>query len=462
VDFLYQNPFVKIKTNKKEFNMAEIIPFRGILYNPEKINDFSDVIAPPYDVISPQQQDQLHQRHPNNVIRLILGKIEKNDTLQDNRYTRAAAFFKTWLEDRILVRDHLPAIYLSSVEFPIETGLITRFGLIALVRLEPFEKGVVLPHEKTFSKIKSERLELMKACHTNFSPIFSLYSDHNHTLKTLKQAVVNRKPDMQMVDSNGFLQRLWRITDSSVHQAISEAMANKTIFIADGHHRYETALNYRDWIARHTPNFSGNHPANFLMMSLSSMEDPGLVILPAHRILSHVGKEALDAFDKKTEQYFEITTFDFKHREMDIILNQFIEVLHSQTERNCIGVYKKNDQVFTLLSLKPDVMDNLFSDELPESLRNLDVTVLTRLIFMDILGFDQDRLDNEKLITYSSKYKDAIEMVVNGDYDITFILNPTKIEQVKQVAQKGLIMPRKSTYFYPKVISGHVLNSLVP
>jgi uncharacterized protein (DUF1015 family) len=318
--------------------MAEIIPFRGILYNPEKINDFSDVIAPPYDVISPQQQDQLHQRHPNNVIRLILGKVEKNDNLQNNRYTRAAAFLKKWLEERILVRDNLPAIYLSSVEFPIETGLITRFGLVALVRLEPFEKGVVLPHEKTFSKIKSERLELIKACHANFSPIFSLYSDHNNILKTLKQAVVDRKPDMEMVDSNGFLQRLWRITDSSVHQTISEAMANKTIFIADGHHRYETALNYRDWMARHTPNFSGNHPANFLLMSLSSMEDPGLVILPAHRILSHVGKDALDAFDKKTEQYFEITTFDFKHQEMDIILDQFIEVLHSQTKRNCIGV----------------------------------------------------------------------------------------------------------------------------
>jgi uncharacterized protein (DUF1015 family) len=442
--------------------MAEIIPFRGILYNPEKINDFSDVIAPPYDVISPQQQDQLYQRHPNNVIRLILGKVEKNDTLQNNRYTRAAAFLKTWLEERILVRDHLPALYLSSVEFPIETGLITRFGLIALVRLEPFEKGVVLPHEKTFSKVKSERLELMKACHTNFSPIFSLYSDHNSILKILKPAVVPHKPDMEMVDNNGFLQKLWRITDTSVHQTISKAMSDKTIFIADGHHRYETALNYRDWIARHTPNFSDNHPANFLMMSLSSMEDPGLVILPAHRILSHVGKEALDAFDKKIEEYFEITAFDFTHREMDITLDQFIEALHSNNERNCIGVYMKNSQAFILLTLKPEVMEKLFSNEIPESLRNLDVTVLTRLIFMDILGFDQNRLDNEKLIAYSSRDKDAIEMILNGDYDVTFILNPTKIEQVQQVAQKGLIMPRKSTYFYPKVISGHVFNSLVP
>ncbi len=442
--------------------MAQIVPFRGILYNPEKINDFSDVVAPPYDVISPQHQEQLHQRHPNNVIRLILGKVEKNDTAQNNRYTRAAAFLKTWLEEKILVRDQLPALYLSSVEFPIENRFVTRFGLVALVRLEPFEKGVVLPHEKTFSKVKSERLELIKACHANFSPIFSLYSDHNGILDTLKQTTVHHNPDMEMFDSNGFLQKLWRITDTSVHQAISEAMVNKTIFIADGHHRYETALNYRNWIARHTRYFSDDHPANFVMMSLSSMEDPGLVILPAHRILSHVGAEAIDAFGKKIEHYFEITTFDFKHREMDTVREQFITALHSNNERNCIGVYMKNRQAFTLLTLKPGVMEKLFSDEIPKSLRNLDVTVLTRLIFMDILGFDQNRLDNEKLITYSSIDKEAIGTVLNGDYDVTFILNPTKIEQVEQVARKGLIMPRKSTYFYPKVISGHVLNSLVP
>jgi uncharacterized protein (DUF1015 family) len=442
--------------------MAQIIPFRGILYNPEKIKDFSDVVAPPYDVISPQQQEQLHQRHPNNVIRLILGKIEKNDSDQNNRYTRAAAFLKTWLEEKILVRDHLPAFYLSSVAFPIENSMVTRFGLVALVRLEPFEKGVVLPHEKTFSKVKSERLELMKACHANFSPIFSLYSDHNGILETLKQAVIHQSPDMEMFDSNGFLQRLWRITDTSIHQAVSNAMADKTIFIADGHHRYETALNYRDWIARHSENFSEDHPANFLMMSLSSMEDPGLVILPAHRILSHVGAEALGAFNKKVEQYFEITTFDFKHRNMDTVREQFIETLHLKSERNYIGVYMKNHQAFTLLTLKPDVMEKLYSHEIPQSLRHLDVTVLTRLIFMDILGFDQNRLDNEKLITYASTEKDAIETVLHGDYDVTFILNPTKIEQVQQVARKGLIMPRKSTFFYPKVISGHVLNSLVP
>ncbi len=440
--------------------MADIIPFKGIHYNPEKIDDFSDVVAPPYDVISPREQEQFYRRHPNNVIRLILGKIKKTDTPQDNSYTRAANFLKTWMKEQILVRDPVPALYLSSVDFHIEDRPITRFGLVALVRVEPFEKGIILPHEKTFSKVKSEQLELMKSCHANFSPIFSLYSNHNDILNTLKQSATKRAPDLRMYDSNGFLQQIWKITDEAVHQRVLETMAPKTIFIADGHHRYETALNYRNWVASNTPDFSDNHPANFILMSLSSMEDPGLVILPAHRILREVDAETLSTFEKRADPYFEITPFAFQPHEIDTVRDRFITQLHLKKEQNCIGMFLKNRDAFILLTLKPGVMDALFSNEIPESLRNLDVTVLTRLIFMEILGFDQNRLDNEKLITYSSKVKEAIEIVRSENYDVTFILNPTKMEQVRQVAEEGLIMPRKSTYFYPKVISGHILRDM--
>ncbi len=440
--------------------MADIIPFKGIHYNPEKIDDFSDVVAPPYDVISPREQEQFYRRHPNNVIRLILGKIKKTDTPQDNSYTRAANFLKTWMKEQILVRDPVPALYLSSVDFHIEDRPITRFGLVALVRVEPFEKGIILPHEKTFSKVKSEQLELMKSCHANFSPIFSLYSNHNDILNTLKQSATKRAPDLRMYDSNGFLQQIWKITDEAVHQRVLETMAPKTIFIADGHHRYETALNYRNWVASNTPDFSDNHPANFILMSLSSMEDPGLVILPAHRILREVDAETLATFEKRADPYFEITPFAFQPHEIDTVRDRFITQLHLKKEQNCIGMFLKNRDAFILLTLKPGVMDALFSNEIPESLRNLDVTVLTRLIFMEILGFDQNRLDNEKLITYSSKVKEAIEIVRSENYDVTFILNPTKMEQVRQVAEEGLIMPRKSTYFYPKVISGHILRDM--
>lgn len=442
--------------------MATVLPFKGILYNPEKIEDFSDVIAPPYDVISPKEQEQFHRRHPNNVIRLILGNIYATDTPEDNRYTRAANYFKQWMNDKILVRDEKPAFYLNSVAFPIGGKTVVRYGLVALVRLEPFERGIVLPHEKTFSKVKSERLELRKACHANFSPVFSLYSDEEGILDSLKEAAVYNPPDMAMTDSNGFEQKLWRITDEAMHDRIAGAMAAKTIYIADGHHRYETALNYRDWVAKNTDGFAENHPANFIMMYLSSMEDPGLVVLPAHRILSQVGDSVLGSFNRKAEEYFDMETFDFGPSDMDRVADRFVSALRSDNAPTSIGVFIKKQDGFYLLKLKPGVMERLFADEIPESLRNLDVTVLTRLVFMEILEFDQERLDNEKLIAYSSIAKNAIQIVKEGDYDVVFILNPTKIEQVRQVAQEGLIMPRKSTYFFPKVISGHVLNTLLP
>jgi uncharacterized protein (DUF1015 family) len=442
--------------------MAEIIPFKGILYNPKKIADLSGVVAPPYDVISPQLQERLHRKHPCNVIRLILGKTESFDTISHNRYTRAAKFLETWQADNILVRDEVPAFYLSAVDFFHDGHTITRYGLIALVRIEPFEKGIILPHERTFSKVKYDRFELMKACHANFSPIFSLYSDQNGILHSLKNSINGKKPHIDLIDNKGLKRRFWRITDPDVHQFVVSAMTEKIIFIADGHHRYETALNYRNWISERTPDFSDNHPANYVMMSLISIEDPGLVILPAHRLLSEVGDDALEMFLKNAEEYFEIEQFPFHPENQHNVRSRFIHQLQQNSDRHCIGVFIKNSPIYHLLKLKPGIMTKMFSQELPEPLRKLDVSVLTRLIFMEILGFDQKRLDNEKLISYASCEDDALDAVHFGQYDVSFILNPTKIEQVQQIAQKGFIMPRKSTYFYPKVVSGQVLNSLLP
>ena len=442
--------------------MAEVVPFKGILYNPEKIGDFSDVIAPPYDVISPKEQEQFHRRHPNNVIRLILGRIYETDDASDNRYTRAAGYLETWLKEKVLVRDQAPAFYLNSVKFPVEGREVVRYALVALVRLEPFEKGIVLPHEKTFSKVRSERLEVMKACHANFSPIFSLYSDNNGILSSLKQAAEGKTPDMEMTDSNGFEQKLWRILEPAVHQKISESMADKTIYIADGHHRYETALSYREWVAENTPDFTDRHPANYILMSLSSMEDPGLVILPAHRILSQVGDEILESFQEKAEKYFHVDVYDCAPSEIRAAADRFSERFQAEDVPHCIGVFMKKDSRFLVMKLKEGVMEDLFAGEVPEALLDLDVTVLTRLIFMELLGFDQQRLDNDKLIAYSTRIPDAVEIAAEGDYDAVFILKPTRMEQVRRVAEQGLIMPRKSTYFFPKVISGHVLNNLVP
>jgi uncharacterized protein (DUF1015 family) len=443
--------------------MAEVIPFRGILYNTRKIQNLAEVVAPPFDVISAQEQVQFHQRHPQNIIRLTLGTITENDTPTNNRYTRAAESLNKWLSDDIIALDNEPAFYLTSVEFSFDGKRVTRYGLIALIRLEPFEKGIILPHEKTFSKVKSERLELMKACHANFSSIFSLFSDENHQIfDELKRAASNQSADIVFTDENEQKHKLWRITDHAVHRKISDGLEDKIIFIADGHHRYETALNYRDWLSAHASNFNGNHPANYVMMYLCSMEDPGLIILPAHRLLKEVPVEKRESLIYKTKDYFDIITIPYNDNKNEENLSQFISLLKSNASKHCIGVCMKDRPELHLLILKPDVMEDMFGDELPEVLRNIDVTVLTRLIFMEVLGFDQARLDNDQLIAYSSIAEEAINEVFAGKHDIAFILNPTSIQQVSNIANAGLIMPRKATYFYPKVITGQVMNSLRP
>lgn len=440
--------------------MAEVLPFRGICYNPENINDMADVITPPFDVISEQARNDFYDRHPNNIIRLVLGKSFPDDSQTRNRHTRAAGYLSTWLKKQILIRDPAPAIYLTSVDFSVENHRLTRYGLIARVRLEPFEKKIILPHEKTFSKVKSERLELIKACRTNFSPIFSLFPGGMDILETLQAEVGDRAPEIDLVDPAGHRHKMWRLTDTRTHVDIARAFKAKKLFIADGHHRYETALNYREWLARRTSGFDTTHPANYVMMCLCSMDDPGLVILPAHRLFKDIGAEHLGALLPGVNQYFDVTEIPFGDAARPAAQIELSTALSALNAENAIGVFIKNTSAFYLFRLKPGIMKAMFGNELPEALMDLDVTVLTHLVLMYILGFDQQRLDNEKLVGYASGVDQAVAEVAAENYDIAFILNPTRIEQVRRVAEAGLIMPRKSTYFFPKVLTGIVMNLL--
>ena len=443
-------------------SMAKIVPFRGIVYNPERVESLASVATPPYDVITPREQLAFYERHPWNIIRLILGKTFEKDTPQDNRHTRSADFFNVWLSEGILVQDPSPAFYLTSIDFSVQSRKITRWGLISLVALEPFEKGVVLPHEKTFSRVKSERLELMKSCHANYSPIFSLYSDAEQmVVNALRQSCTEKSPDMKFVDTFGHLHRLWRVMDVAVHQRISDFMKDKSIFIADGHHRYETALNYRQWIADRTPGFSPEHPANFIMMYLCGMEDPGLVILPAHRMVKAISSEKMDSFITAAEACFDISRFSMGSEiGPGTVMEKWDSLLNPGNSHTRIGVVTRNLPQGYLFSLKPGVMQRMFGNEMSERMLELDVTVLTRLILMELLGLNHSQLDDESIMSYSSKTDVALEAVRTGDCDAAFILNSTRIDQVKRIAEAGEIMPRKSTYFYPKVITGQVLNRL--
>jgi uncharacterized protein (DUF1015 family) len=443
--------------------MARVVPFRGVVYSPSKIQDLADVTAPPYDVISPEDQTAFYNQHPHNIIRLILGKTFETDTAADNRYTRSAAFFNDWLAEGVLVQDTKPAIYLTSTEFSIHSRPFTRWGMIAQVALEPFDKGVVLPHEKTFSHVKSERLELMKSCHANFSPIFSLYSDPAQTiLNLLRQSSSGQTPDMTITDTTACKHRLWRILDPAIHRKISEDMAHTSLFIADGHHRYETALNYRKWIADNTPGFTPDHPANFIMMYLCAMEDPGLVILPTHRILKPGKSQKADTLIEAASAFCDIQKIAVDPASGTPTGGRSWEaLLDVNSPGTRIGIVLRNHSEACCLTPKPGVMQRLFGYEMTETMLELDVTVLTRLLLMELLGLDSEQLDKEGVITYSSRIETALEAVRSGNGEAAFILNPTRIDQVKRIAESGETMPRKSTYFHPKVITGQVINRLI-
>ena len=441
--------------------MATVIPFKGIRYNSEKIADSADVTTPPYDVITPDEQAVFYARHPNNVIRLILGRAESTDTALENPHTRSAAYYRQWVADSILKQEDQAALYLKAITYIHAEKTISRYGLVALVGLEPFEKRIILPHEKTFSKVRSERLELMKATHCNFCPIFSLYPDDGGILNTLEQAVGKSAPVVDFLDDQGHRHQLWRIIDPAIHHQVGEAMQTKRLFIADGHHRYETALNFKTHLQETDPSFNDRHPANYVMMYLCSMSDPGLIILPAHRLLKAISVEDMQQLLKRSRSYFEVAEYPFTPDDRQRVEKTFLAALNAGRNRQCIGIYTRRSPVFYLLTLNAGVMDQLFTDELDASLRLLDVTVLTHLVFMKILGFDQARLDNEQIIGYASTADKALAWIDSGAFDAAFILNPTRIEQVQEVAQKGLIMPRKSTYFYPKVKSGLVMNTLM-
>lgn len=440
--------------------MATVRPFRGIRYNPQKIGDYAAVTTPPYDVISPEEQNAFHARHPYNVIRLILGAAGPGDMDGDNPHSRSADYFRRWLAEGVLQQDERPSVYLKSIAYTHAGRSVTRYGLIALVGIEPFHKRIILPHERTFSKVRSERLQLMKATHCNFCPIFALYPDDGDIMGHLIRGVEGLPPEADFTDDQGHRHRLWTITGREVHQRIADAMRDRRLFIADGHHRYETALNFRTYLERTDPAFNDRHPANYVMMYLCSMSDPGLIILPAHRLIKALDRDRLDRAIDAARTYFEITGYRFGANDRQAVQSSFLKALEADREGHCFGIYSHGRPVLHRLTLKAGVMDRLYAEELDASLRSLDVSVLTRLFFMQLLGFDRQRLDNETLIGYASTAERALKAIDDHAYDAAFIINPTRIEQVQEVAQKGLIMPRKSTYFYPKVKSGLVMHTL--
>lgn len=434
------------------------------MYNFKTLGSPSSLVAPPYDVISEEEQEVLYQAHPNNVIRLILGKRKTGDSDWDNRYTRSADCFKRWETEDVFIRSDFPSMYVTSHTFDPNDGSEpkTRFGLIALVRIEDEGSGVILPHEKTFSAHKDDRLKLMRACHAQFSQIFSLYEDpENRILASLKE-VIEGQPPVSFEFKDGSHHALWSVPQRPLFKKVADALRGKRIFIADGHHRYETARNYRNTMRARYGTRPPNRSYEFVMMYLTSMDDEGLMILPSHRLIKRCDTFSSGGFFEKISQWFDIEEVPASKPCGKTAVVSFKSALAERgVSRTTIGFFHMGGERLFMLSLKPEKRDEM-GDDLHPSLKQLDVLVLSRFLLQKTLGFTLEDLNNEEIFHYQSSLTKAVGMVESGTYQMAFLLNPTRIEQVKEVAGNRLIMPRKSTYFYPKVITGLVFNKIDP
>ncbi len=444
--------------------MAIIAPFRGLTYNFHTGQDLSSLVAPPYDVISEEKQGAYYQANPHNVIRLILGKRKIGDSDWDNSYTRAADYFKRWESEGTLTRADQPCMYLTSLTHDPGNGGVqqTRWGLIALVRIEDQGSRVILPHEKTFSAHKDDRLKLMRACSVQFSQIFGLYEDLHNTILDACRNATRFSPQTDFDFEDGTKHRMWALKSPALFESLADAMLEKSIFIADGHHRYETSRNFRDIMRTRYGQRPANKAYEYVMMYLSNMNDKGLTILPSHRLIKSTPDFQLEPFLKKMETMFEITKFPFSGTNS----SQERTALKKRLEQagrvdTVIGFYLHKAGQCYLFSLKPSSREDM-NDNLHPSLKKLDVLVLSRFILQIGLGFSKKDLDNNEIFHYQSSMETAISQVESGEHQMVFLLNPTKIEHVKEIASNSLIMPRKSTYFYPKVLTGLVFNKIDP
>ncbi|NWF53380.1 MAG: DUF1015 domain-containing protein [Syntrophaceae bacterium] len=454
--------------------MAVIVPFRGISYNPQIIKDLSQVVAPPYDVISPQEQDVLYQRHPHNVVRLILNKETPQDTPQDNRYTRSAALYSAWQKEEVLVRAATQHFYFLQEEFSPSvlpagqtvstSGMIVRQGFIGLIRLEEYSAKVVLPHEKTQTKPRADRLALMEACQANFSQIYSLYEDKKGEVAPIYHQIFSSgPPSMEATDAEGVRRKVWMVSDPGILKKVREIMKPKEIYIADGHHRYETALAYREKQRQKFPKSTGRETYNFTMMYFAAMEDPGVFILPTHRVVSNLDGFEAEGFLDQLRSDFMMEDYEFQEGNEKAVRDRLLQQLaHRPDRERVLGMLLKGIKKYFLLTLKDSRAIKRVEPGIAPSLEALDVNLLHIPILQKRLNIGGQDLAASKKVFYFKDPGEAAAAVQAGKGQVAFFLNPTRTHQVRDVSLAGETMPSKSTFFYPKLLSGLVINPLDP
>jgi len=424
--------------------MAKIKPFRGITYNTECVC-MNNVVAPPYDVISPTMQERLYSKDQFNIVRLILGAEEASDTSKQNKYTRSKKFLDNWLENKVLLKDKKPSVYIYVQQYLHRGKKKTRIGFLTLMKIEDPKESGILPHEYTLSKPKVDRLNLIKNVRANLSPIFTLFQDEKSKVNKILKAFTKSNKALFTIDADGVTHSFWKMSNAAFIKKIESEMQKKKIFIADGHHRYEVALNYRNMM-RKTGQFKES--MNYIMMYFSSLTERGnLTILSTHRAVKDIDRFSEKELLKKLGEYFYISKVKFLKS-----LTDYLE--ENSGGKQAFGIYLRHNK-FYLLKLKDDLrISEIIKSKKPAILKRLDVTVLHDLIIDKILGVKS----SENSIKFIRDEKDAVKVVDNGDYKCAFFLRPTKVREMKNIAEKGVMMPQKSTYFYPKLLTGLVIN----
>lgn len=406
------------------------------------------VIAPPYDVIKDEQRVALERQHAHNVIRLILGHPSESDTEVDNQYSRSAATLRNWISEQILIRDVSPSYYVYDQSFNTPDGQsFTRRALIGIGKLKPFGTGVVFPHEKTLAAPKADRLNLMRACHANLSPIFLLYSDPEGNIEnSIVRFTASFPPLIDVQEVLGSTHRLWRIDDFEAAREIQTAFENISLIIADGHHRYETALAFRDELRAQATEWTGGEGYNYTMMNLVRMESPGLVVLAIHRLLNGLSAARIAQAINQLPKFFDVTI----HTNQGALLENLSSLAGTCS---AFGMYTA-DGYYRLLVPRIDEGTN------PPVSKCLDVTLLHERLIKQGFGIDTTIPTHQKQVSYTVNTNEAIRYVKGGEGRVALLMNPTRVSQVNEVATDNETLPQKSTYFFPKMATGFVFNLL--
>jgi uncharacterized protein (DUF1015 family) len=447
-------PRAEIEWIELFYLMVRIAPFRGLFYNQQKIRDLSKVVAPPYDIIAREEQERLHRKSPYNFVRLDLSQ-------EADSYGTVAALFETWQNEGIFERDRVPAIYFLSHRFPLKDGRPKeRRGFFALFELQDFSSGAIRPHEKTLAAPKEDRLRLMLASNAQFSPIFALYAQPKQTINAmLAEHTDGVAPYIEIQIDSGEQCRLWRIGDEALVREVRRAMKDQPLLIADGHHRYEATLDYRDQMRAQRGKWNGREAFNYIMAYFANMNDENLVILPTHRLVRGYTAQPFLQLEETLQTYFYIEQYPKTAQGQ----GWFLKALKSGGKKQrMIGASFKRDPRYLILRLKNKRIMQRLAKDLSAPLRELDVSMLHRLLLEHILGLTPEQQSSGDNIRYSQDEEAVLQALEKEDYQAAFILNPPKVEEILTIASSGEKMPQKSTYFYPKLLSGLVINKVDP